>query len=183
MQLEKKKKNIILQSFLGTKIIKRKHRSKHLSLKNKKTERRMLDGHFEPKPRLTLKKLQTLASHFLWSIHTNVSWHTFLNRAKCIHKSICKYNPLFQISGLTQKQFEIACKGQPMVTDSLKAFSSAVAPLDGTLGSINTWLSSMSNPKFFILVRYGKIEQVACVLAILWKVYNKSFKNSWIEVW
>lgn len=57
------------------------------------------------------------------------------------------------MSGLTPEQFQTVFKGQPMVKDSLKAFSSAAAPLDGTLGSIKTWLSSMSNPNLFILVR------------------------------
>lgn len=130
-----------------------------------------------------LKKLQILASHFLWSMHTNVLLKRFLNRAKCTHKSTCKKNSLFKVSGLTQKQFQTVFKGQPMVTDSLKAFNSTAAPLDGTLGSINTWPSSMSNPNFLMLVRYTEIERVACALTILWKVYNKSFKNSWIEVW
>lgn len=85
-------------------------------------------------------------------------------------------NPLFKISGLTQKQFQTLFKGQPKAADSLKAFSSTAAPLDGTLCSINIWLSSMSNPNFFILVRYRKIEQVACALTILQKVHNKFFK-------
>lgn len=138
----------------------------------------MLDGHFESKPRLMLKKLQILPSHFLWSIHTNVLLHRFLHRAKCIDKSTCKNNPLFEISGLTQKQFQTVFKGQPMAADSLKAFSSTVAPQDGTLGSVNTWLSSTSNPNFLISVTYRKIEQVARALTILWKVYNKSFQSS-----
>lgn len=138
----------------------------------------MLDGHFEPKSRLMLKKLQTLTSLFLWSIHTNVLLHRFLNRDKCIHKSTCSRIHCLRYQFWLKKQFQSVFEGQPMVADSLNALSSAVAPLDGTLGSINIWLSSMSNPNFFILIRYR-----ACTLAILWKVYNKSFKNSWTEVW
>lgn len=116
----------------------------------------------------------------LWLTHTKMVLHRFLNRADYVHTSTCKYRIHWLKHQLWLKSsFRLFCNAQPKIMDSLKAFSSLAAPLDGSLCSVNIQFSCMPNPNFFMLVRYRRIEQVAWALTILQKVYNKSIKNSY----
>lgn len=137
----------------------------------------MLNGQLSLNPNGCYKSYKSWLPVSLWSKCTNILLLKLL-RNEHMHKSTCKSRTHWLKHQVWLKSsFSLFCKGRPKAMDSLKAFSSLAAPLDGTLCSVNTQFSCTSNPNFFLLVRYRRTEQVA--LTTLLKVCSKSFKNSW----